>query len=58
MIQSISEKKVFSGEKKRKPKIPSFSSCLNQIWNILFQNSLFKKEEISCSEENFHLCII
>jgi hypothetical protein len=36
----------------------SFSSCLDQAWNILFPNIfLKKKEEISWSEENFHLCL-
>ena len=38
--------------------IPSFSSCLDQARNILFPNIfLKKKEEISWSEENFHLCL-
>ena len=37
--------------------IISFSSCLDQVWNILFSNILLKKEEISQSEENFHLHI-
>ena len=30
-------------------------SCLDQIWNI-FSKYFVKKEEISWSEENFHLC--
>jgi hypothetical protein len=34
----------------------SFSSCLDQVWHILFQNILLKQEEIGWLEENFHLC--
>ena len=37
--------------------IPSFSSCFDQVWHILFPNILFKIEEICWPEENFHLWI-
>ena len=35
--------------------VRSFSSCLNQVWHIIFPNILWKKE-IRWSEENVHLC--
>jgi hypothetical protein len=35
--------------------IPSFSSCLDQVWQILFLNILFKIEKIQWSEEDFQL---
>jgi hypothetical protein len=48
------EESVLLINKKRKrgnplynDKIPSFSTCLDQVRNILFQNILLKNEEIS-----------